>query len=135
LNQQLTWARKIAMSDRKTTNIMDCINKGPIWINNDNWNQMIKDIWFTPEFQRKSKSVRNNQLTETYGILSTHSEGTVSFISYQASMVWIFLFVIMNLKFLYLYFVIYIIWLIARKNRWKRTFMGWCVFDIASELL
>jgi hypothetical protein len=102
------------MSDRKTTNIMDCINKGPIWINNDNWNQMIKDIWFTPEFQRRSKSVRNNQLTKTYGILSTHSEGIVSFISYQASMIWIFLFVIMNLKFLYLYFVIYIFWLIAR---------------------
>jgi hypothetical protein len=23
---------------------MDCINKGPVWINNDDWNQMIKDI-------------------------------------------------------------------------------------------
>jgi hypothetical protein len=64
-NQQLTRACKRAMSDRNTTNIMDCINKGPVWINNDDWNQIIKDIWSTPEFQRKSKSTRNNWLTET----------------------------------------------------------------------
>ena len=50
LNQQLTQARKRVMSNRNTTNIMDCINKGPIWINNNNWNQMIKDIWSLPEF-------------------------------------------------------------------------------------
>jgi hypothetical protein len=51
---------------------------------------MIKDIWFTLEFQRRSKSAKNNQLTETDGKLSTHSGGTVSFASYRASMVSIF---------------------------------------------
>ena len=29
---------------------MDCINKGLVWIHNDDWNQMIKEIWSTPEF-------------------------------------------------------------------------------------
>ena len=87
LNQQLTRARMRAMSDRNTTNIMDCINKGLVWIHNDDWNQMIKEIQFTPEFQKRSKSARNNQLTETDGKLSTHSGGTVLFASYRASMV------------------------------------------------
>ena len=87
MNQQLTRARKRAMSDRNTTNIMDCINKGPVWIHNDDWNQMIKEIWSTLEFQRRSKSTRNNRLTETDGKLSTYSGGTVSFASYRASMV------------------------------------------------
>jgi len=48
----LTQARKRAMSDKNATNIMDCINKGLVWINNDDWNQMIKDSWSTSEFQR-----------------------------------------------------------------------------------
>jgi hypothetical protein len=108
------------MSDKNTTNIMDCINKGPVGINSNDWNQIIKDIWFTLEFQRRSKSAKNNQLTETDGKLRTHSGGTVSFASYRASMISIFLFVIMDFKFLYLYFLIFF-WLIARKNRWKRT--------------
>jgi len=46
---------------------MDCINKGPVWIHNDDCNQMIKENWSTPEFQRRSKSARNNWLTETDG--------------------------------------------------------------------
>ena len=75
------------MSDKNTTNIMNCINKGPVQINNDDWNQIIKDIWSTPEFQRRSKSARNNRLTETDGKLSTHSGDTVSFASYRANMV------------------------------------------------
>jgi len=70
------------MSDKNTTNIMDCINKCQVWINNNDWNQMIKDIWFTPEFQRRSKSAKNNRITETDGKLSTHSGGTMSFASY-----------------------------------------------------
>jgi len=82
LNQQLTRARKRGMSDRNTTNIIDCINKGPIWIHNDVWNQMIKEIWSTKEFQKRSKSARNNRLTETNGKLSTHPGGTVSIASY-----------------------------------------------------
>jgi hypothetical protein len=40
----MTQARKKAMSNRNTTNIMDCINKSLFWINNDDWNQIIKDI-------------------------------------------------------------------------------------------
>jgi hypothetical protein len=95
------------MSDKNTTNIMDCINKGPVWINSNDWNQIIKDIWFILEFQRRSKSAKNNQLTETNGKLRTHSGGTVSFASYRASMISIFLFVIMDFKFLYLYFLIF----------------------------
>ena len=52
LNQQLTRARKRAMSDINTINIMDGINKGPLWINNDDWNQMIKDIGPPLNFKR-----------------------------------------------------------------------------------
>jgi len=48
---------------------------------------MMKEIWSTPKFQRRSKSARNNQLIETDGKLSTHSGGTVSFASYRTSMV------------------------------------------------
>jgi hypothetical protein len=124
LNQQLTQARKRAMSDRNTINIMDCINKGLVWINNDDWNQMIKEIWSTPEFQRRSKSARNNRLTETNGKLSTHPRGTVSFASYRVSMVrivyicynglQIFIFILSNIFCL----------LIVRKSRWKRTSIG-----------
>jgi hypothetical protein len=121
LNQQLTRARKRAMSNRNTINIMDCINKGLVWINNDDWNQMIKEIWSTLEFQRRSKFARNNRLTETDGKLSTHARGTVSFASYRVSIVrivyicynglQIFIFILSNIFCL----------LIARKSRWKRT--------------
>jgi len=90
LNQQLTRARKKAMSKENTTNIIDCLDKGPAWINNDDWNQMIKDVWSTPEFQRRSESARRNRLTKTDGKRSTHSGGTVSFASYRANMVRIF---------------------------------------------
>ena len=90
LNQQLTRARKKAMSKENTTNIIDCLDKGPAWINNDDWNQMIKDVWSTPEFQRRSESARRNRLTKTDGKISTHSGGTVSFASYRANMVRIF---------------------------------------------
>jgi len=92
LNQQLTRARKKAMSKENITNIIDCLNKGPAWINNDNWNQMIKDVWSTPEFQRRSESTRRNRLTKTYGKISTHSRETMSFASYRANMVRIIFF-------------------------------------------
>ena len=36
LNQQLTRAPKRAMSKENTTNIIDYLDKGPAWINNDN---------------------------------------------------------------------------------------------------
>ena len=69
---------------------------------------MIKDIWSTPEFQRRSKSARNNWLTETNDKLSTHSGSIVSFTSYRASMIiYIFLFVTMDFKILCLYFLIF----------------------------
>jgi hypothetical protein len=80
---------------------------------------MIKEIWFTPEFQRRSKSARNNWLTKTNGKLSTHSRGMVSFALYRVSMVkivyifynglQIFIFILSNIVCL----------LIARKSRWK----------------
>jgi hypothetical protein len=82
LNQQLTRARKKAMSNGNTTNIIDCLDKGPAWINNDEWNQMIKDVWSTPEFQRRSESAMRNRLTKIDGKISTHFGGTVSFASY-----------------------------------------------------
>jgi len=94
LNQQLTQARKKAMSNENTTNIIDCLDKGPAWINNDDCNQMIKDVWSTPEFQRRSESARRNQLTKTDGKISTYSRGTVSFASYRANMVRIFFFLL-----------------------------------------
>eukprot|EP00258_Populus_trichocarpa_P032539 XP_024448558.1 uncharacterized protein LOC112325767 [Populus trichocarpa] len=74
------------MSNENTTNIIDCLDKGPAWINNDDWNQMIKDVWSTPEFQRRPESARRNRLTKTDGKISTHSGGTVSFASYRANM-------------------------------------------------
>ena len=70
------------MSKENTTNIIDCLDKCPAWINNDDWNQTIKDVWSTPEFQRRSESARRNQLTKTYGKISTHSGKTMSFASY-----------------------------------------------------
>ena len=85
MNQQLTRARKKAMSNENTTNIIDCLDKGPAWINNDDWNQMIKDVWSTLEFQRRSESTRRNRLTKTDGKISTHSRGTMSFASYRAN--------------------------------------------------
>jgi len=90
LNQQLTRARKKAMSKENTTNIIDCLDKGPAWINNDDWNQMIKDVWSTPKFQRRFESARRNRLTKTNDKISTHSGETVSFALYQANMVRIF---------------------------------------------
>ncbi|XP_073261204.1 uncharacterized protein [Populus alba] len=47
---------------------------------------MIKDVWSTPEFQRRSESARRNRLSQTDGKISTHSGGTVSFASYRANM-------------------------------------------------
>jgi len=103
---------------------MDCINKGQVWINNDDWNQMIKEIWFTPEFQRRSKSARNNWLTETDGKLSTHSRGMVSFALYRVSMVKI-VYICYNVLQIFIFILSNIVcFLIARKSRWKRTSMG-----------
>ncbi|KAL3604645.1 hypothetical protein D5086_005504 [Populus alba] len=59
---------------------------GHALINNDDWNQMIKDVWSTPEFQKRSESARRNRLTKTNGKISTHSGETVSFASYRANM-------------------------------------------------
>jgi len=80
------------MSNGNTTNIIDCLDKGPALINNDDWNQMIKDVWSTLEFQKMSESAKRNRLTKTDGKISTHSEGTVSFASYRAHMVRNFIF-------------------------------------------
>ena len=93
LNQQLTRARKKAMSKENTTNIIDCLGKSPAWINNDDWNQMIKDVWSTSKFQRRSESAGSNRLTKTNGKISIHSEGIVSFALYRANMVMIFLYI------------------------------------------
>ena len=90
LNQQLTRARKNAMSKENTTNILDCLDKGPAQINNDDCNQMIKDVWSTLEFERRFESARRNRLSQTDGKISTHSGETVSFASYRANMVRIF---------------------------------------------
>jgi hypothetical protein len=78
------------MSKENITNIIDCLDKGPAWINNDDWNQMIKDVWSTPKFQRRFESARRNRLTKTNDKISTHSGETVSFALYQANMVRIF---------------------------------------------
>ena len=56
---------------------------------------MIKDVWFTPEFQRRSESARRNRLTKTDGKISTHFGGTMSFASYRANMIRIFFIIIM----------------------------------------
>ena len=48
LNQQLIQAHKKVVSKENTTNIIDCLDKGPAWINNDDCNQMIKDVLVHP---------------------------------------------------------------------------------------
>ena len=75
------------MSSMNTTNIIDFLDKGHLWINNYDWNNMIKDVWSTPKFQRPSESSKRNQLTKIGGKISTHSGGIMSFASYRASMV------------------------------------------------
>ena len=71
----------------KTTNIIDCMNKGPIWIQKEDWNTMIKDVWSTDGFQRQSESSKRNRLKKTNGKISSCSGGSVLFASYRASMV------------------------------------------------
>uniref|UniRef100_A0A6N2M9Q7 Uncharacterized protein n=1 Tax=Salix viminalis TaxID=40686 RepID=A0A6N2M9Q7_SALVM len=46
LNQQLARARNKAMSIIGTTNIIDCLDKGPVWIQNEDWNTMINPTTF-----------------------------------------------------------------------------------------
>uniref|UniRef100_A0A6N2KI17 Uncharacterized protein n=1 Tax=Salix viminalis TaxID=40686 RepID=A0A6N2KI17_SALVM len=86
LNQQLARARNKAMSIIKTKNIIDCLDKGPVWIQNEDWNTMINDVWSTDGFHKRSKSSKQNRLKKTDGKISTHSAGSVSFASYRASM-------------------------------------------------
>ena len=94
---------------------------------------MIKEIWSTPEFQRRSKSTRNNRLTKIDGKLSTHSKGTVSFASYQASMVRIVFICYNGLQiFIFIFSNIFCL-LIARKSTWKITSKGLCVFGVTLE--
>ena len=80
-------ARNKAMSIIGTTNIIDCLDKGPIWIQNEDWNTMINDVWSTDGFHKLSKSSKHNRWKKTDGKISTHSAGSVSFASYRASMV------------------------------------------------
>uniref|UniRef100_A0A6N2N2A2 Uncharacterized protein n=1 Tax=Salix viminalis TaxID=40686 RepID=A0A6N2N2A2_SALVM len=86
LNQQLARARNKAMSIIGTTNIIDCLDKGPVWIQNEDWNTMINDVWSTDRFCKRSKTSKQNRLKQTDGKISTHSAGSVSFASYRASM-------------------------------------------------
>uniref|UniRef100_A0A6N2MKS2 Uncharacterized protein n=1 Tax=Salix viminalis TaxID=40686 RepID=A0A6N2MKS2_SALVM len=86
LNQQLARARNKAMSIIGTTNIIDCLDKGPVWIQNEDWNTMINDVWSTDRFCKRSKTSKQNRLKKTDGKISTHSAGSVSFASYRASM-------------------------------------------------
>uniref|UniRef100_A0A6N2M4Q7 Uncharacterized protein n=1 Tax=Salix viminalis TaxID=40686 RepID=A0A6N2M4Q7_SALVM len=86
LNLQLTRARKKAMSIIGTTNIIDCLDKGPVWIQNEDWNTMINDVWSTDRFCKRSKTSKQNRLKQTDGKISTHYAGSVSFASYRASM-------------------------------------------------
>uniref|UniRef100_A0A6N2L991 Uncharacterized protein n=1 Tax=Salix viminalis TaxID=40686 RepID=A0A6N2L991_SALVM len=85
LNLQLTRARKKAMSIIGTTNIIDCLDKGPVWIQNEDWNTMINDVWSTDRFCKRSKTSKQNRLKQTDGKISTHSAGSVSFASYRAT--------------------------------------------------
>jgi hypothetical protein len=71
----------------KITNIIDCMNKGPIWIQKEDWNTMIKDVWSTDGFQRRPESSKHNRLKQIDGKISSDSGGSVSFASYRASMV------------------------------------------------
>ena len=87
MNQQLARARNKAMSIIGTTNIIDCLDKGPVWIQNEDWNTMINDVWSTDIFRKRSKISKQNRLKQTDGKISTHSAGSVSFASYRASMV------------------------------------------------
>uniref|UniRef100_A0A6N2KR78 Uncharacterized protein n=1 Tax=Salix viminalis TaxID=40686 RepID=A0A6N2KR78_SALVM len=86
LNQQLARARTKALSKLQTTNIIDCMNNGPIWIQKEDWNTMIQEVWLTDGFQRRSESSKRNRLKQTDGKISSHSGGSVSFAAYRASM-------------------------------------------------
>jgi hypothetical protein len=85
---------------------------------------MIKDIWSTPEFRRRTKFARSNWVTEIDGKLSSHSGGTMSFASYRSSMLKIFFICYNGLQNFIFIFSNIVFWLIARKNRWKRNSMG-----------
>ena len=87
MNQQLARARTKALSKLNTTNIIDCMNNGPIWIQKEDWNTMIQEVWSTEGFRRRSDSSKRNRLKQTDGKISSHSGGSVSFASYRASMV------------------------------------------------
>ena len=87
MNQQLARARTKALSKLNTTNIIDYMNNGPIWIQKEDWNTMIQDVWSTDGFQRRPDSSKRNQLKQTNGKISSHSGGSVSFAAYRASMV------------------------------------------------
>ena len=71
----------------RTKNIIDCLDKGPLWIQKEDWNTMVKDVWSTDGFHRRSESSKRNRLKTTDGKISSHSGGLVSFASYRASMV------------------------------------------------
>ena len=87
LNQLLARARSKVLAKLNTTNITDCIDNGPIWIQKEDWNTMILEVWSTKEFHRRSNASKRNQLKQTDGKISSHCGGSVSFASYRASMV------------------------------------------------
>ena len=66
---------------------MDFLDKDPTWINNYYQNQMIKYIWFTLEFQKRSESAKRNRLTKTNDKINTYSRGTMSFASYRVNII------------------------------------------------
>uniref|UniRef100_A0A6N2LCI4 Uncharacterized protein n=1 Tax=Salix viminalis TaxID=40686 RepID=A0A6N2LCI4_SALVM len=75
LNLQLTRARKKAMSIIGTTNIIDCLDKGPVWIQNEDWNTMINDVWSTDRFCKRSKTSKQNRLKQTDGKITRTGRG------------------------------------------------------------
>ncbi|KAL2238084.1 UNVERIFIED_CONTAM: hypothetical protein Sindi_1000100 [Sesamum indicum] len=55
----------------------DMIDRGPYWLNNQLWNDLVQNYWASEDYLRKCRTAQKNRLTEKYGSIIKHTGGSI----------------------------------------------------------
>ncbi|XP_020554917.1 uncharacterized protein LOC105178413 [Sesamum indicum] len=55
----------------------DMIDRGPYWLNNQLWNDLVQKYWASEDYLGKCQTARKNRLTEKDGSITKHTGGSI----------------------------------------------------------
>ena len=85
-------AREIAMKAANDWNDPLKMNdNGPKWLNPDNWNKLVDEVFAIEDWRKKRESARKNRMTEKDGSITKHTGGSIPFREHEKRMVIVFL--------------------------------------------